>query len=81
MKTLLVRKMTNHIFQLEQEQRNDLGLLSRQIEILVSRLKQWNLEESDFKVTCARDRNLASFEKIFKDDDTDKKFVYCVDVN
>ena len=40
----------------------DLGLSSRQTEVLASRLKQWNLVESDFKVTCARDRNLTSFE-------------------
>ena len=43
-------------------------------------MKQWNLVESDFKVTCARDRNLTSFEQM-KDDDTDNKLVYCVDVD
>ena len=58
----------------------DLGLSSRQTEILASRLKQWNLAESDFKATCARDRILTSFEQIFKDDYTDNKLVYCVDV-
>ena len=40
----------------------------------------WNLVVSDFKVTCAQDRNLASSEQIFKDDDTDNKLVYCVEV-
>ena len=59
----------------------DLGLSSRQTEILASRLKQWNFVERDFKVTCTRDRNLTSFEQIFKDDDTDNKLVYCIDVN
>lgn len=59
----------------------DLGLSLRQSEILASRLKQWNIVENDFKVTSARDRNLTSFELIFKVDDTAKQLVYCVDVD
>lgn len=59
----------------------DLGLSSRQTEILGSRLKQWNLVGSDFKVTFARDKDLTSFEQIFKTDDVDNKLVYCTDVD
>lgn len=59
----------------------DLELSLRQTEILASRLKQWNIVDSDFKVTSARDRDLSSFEQIFEFDDTDNNLVYCVDVD
>ena len=59
----------------------DLHLSLEETEILGSRLKQWNIVEDDFKVTFLRNRDLSSFEDMFKADDIDNKLVYCVDVD
>lgn len=58
----------------------DMGLSSRQTEVLGSRMKQWNLVEHGFKVTFPREKDLISFEKLFKADDVHNKLVYCTDV-
>lgn len=63
----------------------DMKLSWRQTEILGSRLKQWNITESDLKVTFGRDNPQVQFEHIFKADNdyhnNNNNLVYCSDVD
>ena len=54
----------------------DLYLSKQQLELLASRLKQWNLVQEDVRITSFRNRNkdLASFF------DTENKLCYCTNI-
>lgn len=58
----------------------DLKLSWRQTEVLGSRLKQWNITQSDFKVTFPRDNPQSCFEEIFKASDGSDDLVYCSNI-
>lgn len=64
-----------------QDLARDLGLSIRQMEVLGSRLKQWNLVDNDFKISIARQRDLSRFEEVFATDPVDNNLVYCKDVD
>lgn len=58
----------------------DLGLSRRQSEVLGSRLKQWNLVQSDFKVTSCRNDDRTLFKVTFKTDTDCSTLVYCSNI-
>lgn len=59
----------------------DMALSSTKAEILGSRLKQWNLVASDYKITAKRNReHAADFDECFSYHE-ERKIAYCNDID
>lgn len=59
----------------------DLHLSKAQIELLGSRMQQWNFLDKDVSITFSRSQPTNEFESMFSESDCEPNLVYCNDVN